>query len=594
MAEGHGPCAVLIWLAYAFDAAAEPGRVERALTRVERHYQPVTRVPLVRSGWADPRFGALVWDSDRTKCRWPTWAAEGDVAVADVHAPLSYQDITGPLPPQAAVVPFARALRDRPERMTELVPPFAMAVHDRGRRELTIMTDGLGLARIFEQRFADGWVWSSRLGALPIFAGEAPELDPRGWRLFAGAGWFMGETTPLAGARLLGPGTVVRLREGEPTRRMEERVDSMGAWARPRPPARGALDAAAASIAGVARMTAVLWDARPVVQLSGGRDSRMVAAAVVASDIDVAFATTATHPGELEIAQQLLARTHRTYEHQVRYPQSVAVTGNLLERTAALHAIYDGLIGHSSLRGRLVPGLGPAGLSFSGSGGEISRGSYYRSKLGQVERDPEHWPQRFLTRLYRLHGGVRPEVHEAVAAQIATSLDRGRDIGLRGADLLDWFHLDERQRRWSNTNSKPGTVTPLVTPTTIRAAFDTPPRERIADVLPSRMIERLVPVWAEVPYFKANRGHFSRTTRKQIWESSDAAVVADLVAETERWGDLFDPKDVRRLWSRVNSLRGIVSDESVFERLAWRAAYDEHLADLAQAARWEPAAVDVG
>lgn len=585
---------MLIWLAYAFDVSAEEGRVEQGLARVAHHYQPVTRVPLVRRGWADQRFGALVWDAETTRTRWPSWTAEGDLAVAGLHAPLSYQDVTGPLEPAAAVVPFARALRDKPQLMTDLVPPFALAVHDRGRRELTLLLDGLGLARVFELRFPGGWVWSNRLGALPIFAGRAPALDERGWRLFAGSGWFMGEATPLAGTRALGPGTVLRLREGEPTRRDEERVDSLRTWAGPRAPAPDALDAAAQSMVDVTRATSVLWDARPVVQLSGGRDSRMVASGVVAADIDVAFTTTASLQGELEVARELLSRTHRPYEHLVKIPHDIEMSGDLLERARAQHAIYDGLIGHSSLRGRLTTGLGPAGLSFSGAGGEISRGSFYRTILGRIERDPVDGPFRRLDRLYRFHGGVRPEVHQAVSEEIGRTLDRGRRIGLLGADLLDWFYLAERIRRWANTNAKPGTVTPLVTPTVIRAGFDTPPQQRIADAMPSRVVERLVPAWADVPFYKATRADFARMTRKRIWETSDATFVSALIDQAERWGDLFEPDSLRKLWRQATAGKGINNHESVFERLTWRAAYDDHLAALAQAARWEPAAVDLG
>src|SRR5439155_1223398 len=76
--------------------------------------------------------------------------------------------------------------------------------------------------RIYQKRLqptdgalgAEGWVWSNRLGALPIFADEEPEADERGWALFAAAGWFIADATPIRGATKVAPGSAIVVRAG--------------------------------------------------------------------------------------------------------------------------------------------------------------------------------------------------------------------------------------------------------------------------------------------------------------------------------------------------------------------------------------------
>jgi hypothetical protein len=578
---------VQLWLAYSLDHPGDKEACDQALDRVDRHYRPVLGPDLIRQGWADSQLGAVVWDVSEPSCRWPSWAERRETGVFSGYPVYGARKVLGGDSRSPEPVALTLRLRERPELLGELPPPFVLGLYDRRDQELALIVDGAGYGRAYELRFERGWVWSNRVGALPLFAGIAPTPNLGGWRTHAGSGWFMGTTTPLAGVEALRPGSF--LRAGPHRERRLETVDAVREWVAPRPQPAD-LDPAESALTDMVRACSQLWETPPRVHLSGGRDTRVVAAAAVAAHADATFWTNASLPGELAVARELVKRAPRPLNHETAETGDVTATGNLSERAMRLHHIFDGIYGHSGLRGRLLAGM-PATrrATLTGAGGEIARGSFYR---GSVHDLVEGWgpegPYRRLSGLYRVHGGVIEATHQEVDRWIAVTLEEGAGRGLRGHSLLDWFYLAERLRRWANGSARAGSVSPLIEPLFIRAAFDIPPRDRIDDVLHERTSARLVPEWAGVGYYKASREDFRGQSRPRIWETSDAEAVRTLVAEADRWADTFDPAELASLWADVEAGRGETRHESVFERLAWRAFYDDHLRRLAQAATAPP------
>ena len=115
-----------------------------------------------------------------------------------------------------------------PDRLALLNPPFVIAVHDAAARSLTIVNDSIATARLYELRTDAGFVWSNRLGALPLFAGVAPEPDAEGWAIHAATGWFLGETTPIRGARKVAAGTAIVARATAGAARVSVPADQRG------------------------------------------------------------------------------------------------------------------------------------------------------------------------------------------------------------------------------------------------------------------------------------------------------------------------------------------------------------------------------
>ena len=576
-----------LWLAYSLDRAGGEDDCELALDRIERHYRPVFGPHLIRRGWADASLGAVVWDARDSGCRWPSWAERRELGVFSGYPVYGAGKVLGGDSGAPDPVALAQRLRQHPELLGELPPPFVLGLYDRDGEELALIVDGAGFGRAYELRFERGWVWSNRVGALPIFAGIAPAPNLSGWRTYAGCGWFMGNTTPVAGVEALPSGSFVRARPHQ-ERRLDT-VDAVREWVAPR--SRPAdLESAEAALTAMVRDCGELWEEPPVVHLSGGRDTRVVAAAAVAARADATFSTNASLPGELAIARELVSRAPGELTHKISETRDVTATGDLSERTTRLHHVFDGVYGHSGVRARLLPGLLTGRrATLTGAGGEIARGSFYRGPVyDQVDAWGPDGPCRRLSGLYRVHGGVQEASHEEVDRWIAVTLEEGARRGLTGHSLLDWFYLAERLRRWANGSARAVSVSPLIEPRFIRAAFDTPARERIDDALHERMSAQLVPEWAGVGYYKASREDFRGQSRPRIWQTSDAEAVRTLVAEGDRWADTFDPDELAALWADVEAGRGETRHESVLERLAWRAFYDDHLKLLAQAATTPP------
>ncbi len=362
------------WLAYAFERPLAVERVRAALGRVGAHYgAQLAEPPPLRASLGDTD-GLALWGHDDGS-RWPAWAEGEGIAVAATAAPAGWRRVVGEVGAAEAALPLGRALAERPQLLAELVPPFVIGVREASAGpgaasgRLTIVNDFAGAGRIYERRLeptdgtlgAEGWVWSNRLGALPIFAGAEPEPDERGWSLFAAAGWFIGDATPIRGTTEVAPGTAIHVRAGaggagahihhHVTRAAGELAGRHEAYFR------GAVDEAANQAIGLARDLAELFAEPPTVDLSGGRDSRIPAAAAGAAGIDCRFATDDQEPGETE-------------------PDD-----DLRRRVRALHLVHDGMGDPEEIRGALplpIP-VEPTRPTLSGDGGEIARGFNYPS-----------------------------------------------------------------------------------------------------------------------------------------------------------------------------------------------------------------------
>src|SRR5205823_12074336 len=132
-----------------------------------------------------------------------------------------------------------------------------------------------------------------------------PEADEAAWELFAAAGWFIAQTTPISGATKVPPGTAITVRAGAGAggggaQVTHRQTNAAGELVQPHEVYfRGAVDEAARQASGLARDLADLFDEPPTVDLSGGRDSRISAAGAVAANVPCRFVTGDQEPGEV-------------------------------------------------------------------------------------------------------------------------------------------------------------------------------------------------------------------------------------------------------------------------------------------------------
>ena len=586
------------WLAYDLEDGWADERVEAALARVAGHYQEAARLPLSRRGPVSRRWGMVIWAPAEDPRRWPMWAEGGGIGVATAYIPTGWERVVPDREPPEAALALGRALAHDPSRIGALNSPLLLGICDAERDSLTLLNDQIGVARFYEMPFDGGCVWSNRLGALPIFAGVRPEADHRGWALLAAGGWFMSDSTPIAGARKVPAGSVVRVDRSGLVRR---RTDALRELVTPREPRIDeAADASGRQAIDVLRAVSALSDRRLDIDLSGGRDSRVSAAAAIAGGIDAVFHTTEELVGETEIARRLVAAAPRPVRHVVRDAKERTVRQPLPTRAMNSHLVYDGITAPQALRRseRVLRGATPA-PTIAGYGGGIAHGAPFyprREVLDRIREQGERGPLRRLVKFCRRkHVAARDEVYEIARSEMRDTLAEGRRHGIDGPSLLDYFLLVDRFAFKTGLNRDSSTFSVFTTPAFVRAAFDLTPEQRLEASLHRRIIARLVPEWADIPFHRRDApSEAPKIRRQRIWDTVDAETVDEILADEHAWSTLFDPERTRAMWAEVRSGQGHSHHEQVFERLIWRQTYEEHLARLGRRATEEPSRAAAG
>jgi hypothetical protein len=574
-------------IAYVSDRSDDNQRAAASLRRVEAYYSGLWREEAVHQGHDARTVGLHVWDRRKRDCLWPSWQDSGDLRVASLHAPLGYERIVGDVPPHDAPGRLARAVLQAPGRFLDLAPPFTMAVLDPADERVELFTDSIGVGRLFQLRLPDGWVWSNRPVAALLFAGVAARVAERGWRYAAACGWFMGDTTPYDGV-LAVPGSSRIVAEGRHRRCTVSRVEISSVWS-------GSVDAAdetAEALRDVARSVDHLWPGRPTVDLSGGRDSRVVAAAFLSAGVDLRLNSYDAVPGELQVAEDLVGLLPFQVEHAVtartesaQPPQARPAPPALVSRALRWHRYADGLRPASYLFHTPPSSLSiVTHLAIGGAGGEVAHGHFYPADVLQLDALPlEPKLRAFVSRLQNrlvTAAGPSEEARAAVSAQIEQVLREAIHGGIENATMLDYFYLVERLRRWGTTGERSGVVSPLLIPSFVRGAFALDPAQRLENALHRDLVRRLIPEWADIPFFKpvpAGRGRAQARLRR-IADAPDRDLIGELITGSELEG--LEPRAVRRLWADSAAGTSSAPGEAALQQALWRASFEQHLAEI--------------
>src|SRR5579859_2435456 len=345
---------------------------------------------------------------------------------------------------------------------------------------------------------------SDRASWAAAVAGRLAEPDPVMVAAFLALGYPVGAATPFRGVRALGAQRQLTATGG---RAVETAVEGAGGG-----------DGSYAAVA-----TALVDAVRPLgergvpaergvpveLSLTGGKDSRLIAAALAAAQVPFRARTHgfASHPDVIVAAMIAgqLGVEHVVTEPRPAAPERAPDEADVLARLRSAVLVSDGMLSAFENVGRPDPRLAAEPVQTGGHGGELLRGGYAPAAWS-ARRPARAWSEARGTELFRRMvtrrlGLVRPAAAGAYLASLvpfAASLVRGP---LR---TLDDFYLVNRAGRWSAAARqayllRESLVQPFFGDQVVRAARAVPLPDRITDRLHRGVIEALCPELVDLP-----------------------------------------------------------------------------------------------
>ncbi len=398
---------------------------------------------------------------------------------------------------------IAAMLRDGGAGLEQLLPPFAAAHRTAGNEPVIVATDWLGFRQLYWWRGTDAAAVSTSARALSVLANKG--LDPDGLGAQAMIGWQVGDRTIFTDVHALPAATIATIAEGRlELRRYASPLDGAG----PAP----ALDDA------VEEMSAILraWQSNyltdhpdPVLQLTGGHDSRILLGAIPPERRYGLRALTLgeeTHP-DVVIAADLARRyglrheTHRLDELVPTPPEAHALAlaaSRALEYQASPLALAPLLLVEARLE---------QGDRLSGLGGEVARGFYYAGQPVDAQTSPRLVERLAEWRIFAneaveaaaLDPSFRAEARERTLSSLATLFEPGD--WLRATDA---FYLDHRMHRWAAAHGtvaavRRRAVNPMFDRRFIELALAVAPADKKDSMLLGRLMTTLDPELAGIP-----------------------------------------------------------------------------------------------
>ena len=301
-------------------------------------------------------WGVFATAADSGAWRWRQVACDESRTVISVGLPVGLTPgllASGPVELACASIRNAGVLGD-------VVPPFGLVVVDESSGTFTVHQDWLGMARLYVYRSQGVVAFSNLPTMLPYVLGDQITPDEEGWAYFIGGDAFNGNTSPVRGVTQIPAGEVLTGRRDstghwDVSTTRNRTVDDIVAEASAASGDHTNIDLAADGIQRAAASLGALWPARIPFGLSGGKDSRLVAAALLTAGIMPRFSTRADSSAEAETAAQLVELARSSCGVQVDHtivdaftPKIVAMHG-LRERARQLLSRYDFMFGSTYL-----------------------------------------------------------------------------------------------------------------------------------------------------------------------------------------------------------------------------------------------------
>jgi hypothetical protein len=393
-----------------------------------------------------------------------------------------------------------------------------------GRAPVYARTSVTRVDPVYVAHVPGGVILSDRATWAASTAGRLDSHDPLHICALLNPGFPLGSATPFDGVSALSPSTVLHVLAGTLTSTASpEEV-----------PGRHSRRGARAVAAALVDALAPLREADQPVQLSltGGKDSRLVAAALATAGVPVQ-ARTHGFPGHPDVVLAARIADKLGIEHTVVTPAAPGQRVDVATRIRATVLVADGMLSAFENVGRPDPAMSAA-ITAGGHGGELLRGGYAEtaaalpaadgarptglssSGLRSVATSARNTARagELLRRLTTRHAGL---LRRGPAASYLASLAPWTTALARSPlRALDDFYLLNRAGRWSAAARqayliRESLVQPLFDEQVVLAARAVPLDDRISGELSRAVLAELCPALADIPLAGKGAGAYPAT-----------------------------------------------------------------------------------
>jgi hypothetical protein len=326
----------------------------------------------------------------------------------------------------------------------------------------------------------------NRASWVAAVTGRLTDHDPVLAAALLNLGFPLGDVTPYRGVRALGGAREVSATDGKLTIRP--------AAAEPAPASLA--DALTESVAPLRSGTGLV-DA----DLTGGKDSRLIAAALTAAKVPFR-ARTHGDPGHPDVVTAAAIAARLGVEHVVTTPAPATsvTTGQLLARIRNAALVADGMLSAFENTGRPDPPFAAEPIHVGGHGGELLRGGYASYAAGRLA------VARGAAQFRRLTTGRLQLLRPAAAAAYLSALAPWTAAFARSPRrTLDDFYLVNRAGRWSAAARQAYLLReqlyqPFFADQVVRAARAVPLGDRLASCCYQNTLSYLAPELLDIPF----------------------------------------------------------------------------------------------
>lgn len=504
------------------------------------------------------RGGLIFVDQAQSPCTAPlVWQEENRLTVS------AYLPFGIPRQADAEALRTGRYLPDMVDRLStsplqirHLAPPQVWADFNRQEQRLIVFNDYRGFGRLYEYTSHVGTIWTNKMAAAPILAATTARMDKAAWAGFAANGLFYGGSTGFANMTYVLPGTWLQadLQSGL-IERSRFSTDTGGVTMETLPAS--AAEECGDALAEWWRDLGCLTSGPHALGLSGGRDSRVVAAYALTSNLDIAINTFSPPALDADLAERLVKLTGRGIPFTRNDSRKVIASVykksvSLLQHASAISRANNPDVCVSTFLDCHSPStefLPAMSFSIGGQQGEITHP--YQYDIGMMNN--ESYPAARFSTVCDYHSknawGVTQTARAAARERLESSLlVKAASANIDGFYLLDFMYLDiYLNRHWAGAVGAYDAKTPLTVYPYVRYGFNQPLTSKLNSSFVREVVTLAMPQWRDVPFFHEfpiEQQHDFHSVHPTWWEMGRGEELMEIYASYPELWEWFDKDTV--------------------------------------------------